>query len=241
MGVLGILVLLFAWQVSGVLGMINPFFTSYPTRIASALFDLFLSGFIYKHLARSALEFFIGIGIGVFCGVVLGVAIGWYKTVHGLVNSFVTVFYLTPVIALVPLLIVWFGVGVLTKIIVVSLAVFFPMVINVRTGVRNVNPDFVRTAKSFGAGNFQILYTVALPSSFPYILSGLRLSIGRGLMGVIVSELYGAQAGLGYLLTLFSSTFQIDKLMAVILIFIVTGVFLTQLVHLAEEKFKFWV
>lgn len=238
LGILAIAALLILWQMAATLGWVNPFFTSYPSKIFLALADLFASGFVYKHLMRSALELFLGLTIGVFLGVVFGILIGWYKTLHGLLNSFMTVFYITPVIALVPLLIVWFGVGVLAKVIVVSMAVFFPMVINVRAGTKSVNPDYIRTARSFGASDFQIFHSVALPSSLPYILSGLRLSIGRGLMGVIIAELYGSSAGLGYLMTLFSSTFQIDKLMAVILIFIVSGVGLTALVQAAERRLE---
>ncbi|MDP2632253.1 MAG: ABC transporter permease [Candidatus Curtissbacteria bacterium] len=238
-GLFAIFFLLVIWQIFATSGIINPFFTSYPTKILSSLINLFSSGFIYKHLTTSAYEFFLGLLIGVSLGIILGIAIGWYKTINNLANTFVTIFYVTPVIALIPLLIVWFGVGVTTKIVVVALATFFPMVINVRTGIRNVNPEHVRVAKSFGAGDFQIFCTVALPHSLPYILSGLRLSLGRALAGVIVAELYGARSGLGYLMTLFSSTFAIDKLMAVILIFIATGITLTQIIHFAEQRLKY--
>ncbi len=238
LGIGAIVLLLIAWQIAATAGWINPFFTSYPSKIFSAFVELFVSGFIFKHLGRSALELFVGLTIGVCLGVVFGVLTGWYKAAQGLLGSFVTTFYVTPVIVLVPLLIVWFGVGVTVKVIVVSLAVFFPMVINVRAGIKNIDPDFIRTARAFGANDLQIFSTVALPSSLPYILSGLRLSIGRGLMGVIVAELYGSGAGLGYLMTLFSSTFQIDKLMAVIVIFIVAGVGMTGLVQMAEDKVR---
>lgn len=237
-GLFAIFFLLVIWQILATSGIINPFFTSYPTKILNSLIQLFSSGFIYKHLARSALEFSLGLAIGTSLGVIFGIALGWYKTVNSFLNTFVTIFYVTPAIALIPLLIVWFGVGIMTKVLVVTLATFFPMIISVRTGIKNINPDFLKVAKSFGANDLQFFYTVAIPSSIPFILSGLRLSVGRALAGVIVAELYGAGAGLGYLMTLFSSTFQMDKLMAVLLIIVLVGVSLTQLIHFFEEKYR---
>ncbi len=239
LGLIGIVFFLIIWQFVGSNGIINPLFISYPSQIATSLLYFFSSGFIYSHIFISMQEFLIGYIVAILLGVLVGILIGWYKLIYGFTNIFIIVLYVTPVVAFIPLLMLWLGITLWSKIVIVALFAFFPIVINTSTGIKATNPEFVKVARSFGANDFKLFTTVAIPSSFPYILSGMRLAAGRALIGVVVSELYGSQGGLGYLLTLFGSTFQTDRLMASIFIITLIGVTVIGIIQLIEKRLVF--
>jgi len=236
LGFLTLFSLLVAWEIVGRTAIVNPIFTSYPSQVVVSLLGLLKDSTFYPNALISFNEFAVGFVIAVVLGVVLGLLLGWFGILERLFDSTITIFYITPIIVFLPLFIVWFGVTFLSKVIIVFALTFFPVLINTQSGVKAVDKNLVRVAKSFGASQFQTLRGIVLPSTTPFILSGIRLGIGRALIGVIVAEFYGANGGLGYLLALYGSTFQIGKYMAIILIMIVVGLFLNQTVYYFERK-----
>src|SRR5438128_1965887 len=239
-GTAAMLVFLAFWEMSVALAWVNPLFTSSPSRILRAGYDMFADGSIYEHIQVSAFEFFVGYGAAIIIGVPLGILMGWYSRVNAVLDPFVSALYATPRIALLPLLMIWFGIGLMSKVAIVFLGAVFPILVNTITGVRTINADFVKVSRSFGANDRQIFLTVALPSSVPLLLTGLRLGLGHALVGIVVGEMYGATHGLGFLIATSGARFQTDKLMVGIILIAAAGVALTELLRLIERRFERW-
>jgi len=165
---------------------------------------------------------------------------GWYRRFNAVLDPFVSALYATPRIALLPLLMIWFGIGFASKMAIVFLGAVFPIVVNTITGVRTLDADFVKVARSFGGNDRQLFVTVALPSSVPLLLSGLRLGLGHALIGIVVGEMYGATSGIGYLITVSGARFQTDKVMVGIIIIALAGILLTGLLRAIERRFERW-
>jgi NitT/TauT family transport system permease protein len=153
----------------------------------------------------------------------LGILMGWYGRLNAILDPFVSALYATPRIALLPLIMIWFGIGIESKIAIVFLGAVFPILVNTVTGVRTISADFVKVARSFGASDRQMFMTVALPSSVPLLLSGLRLGLGHALIGIVVGEMYGAHYGIGHLIAVSGARFQTDAVMVGIIIIAATG------------------
>jgi ABC-type nitrate/sulfonate/bicarbonate transport system permease component len=234
------LVFLAFWEMSVALAWVNPLFTSSPSRILRAGYDMFADGSIYEHIQVSAFEFFVGYGAAIIIGVPLGIVMGWYSRVNAVLDPFVSALYATPRIALLPLVMIWFGIGVMSKIAIVFLGAIFPILVNTITGVRTINADFVKVARSFGSNDRQMFLTVALPSSVPLLLTGLRLGLGHALVGIVVGEMYGATHGLGFLIATAGARFQTDKVMVGIILIASAGVAMTELLRRIERRFERW-
>ncbi len=157
-----------------------------------------------------------------------------------MLDPFVTALYATPRIALLPLVMIWFGIGIASKIAIVFLGAIFPILVNTITGVRTMNADFVKVARSFGSTDRQLFLTVALPSSIPMLLTGLRLGLAHALVGIVVGEMYGAQHGIGFMIAVAGARFQTDKVMVGIIIIAGAGIALTELLRLIERRFERW-
>jgi NitT/TauT family transport system permease protein len=240
LGTLAMAAFLVLWEVAIADGWINPLFTSSPSRIVLAGYAMFADGSIYPHLAVSGYEFAVGYGLAILIGVPLGILMGWYGRVNAVLDPFVTTLYATPRIALLPLMMIWFGIGVMSKVAIVFLGAIFPILVNTITGMRTINADFVKVARSFGAHDWQMFLTVALPSSVPLLLTGLRLGLGHALVGIVVGEMYGATHGLGYLIAISGSRFQTDRLMVGIILIAGAGLVLTELLRRIEKRFEQW-
>jgi ABC-type nitrate/sulfonate/bicarbonate transport system permease component len=239
-GLLGWLVVLTAWEVTVRLELVNTNFIASPTQIAAALVELVREGDLWHDLAVSGRELAFGLGLSIIVGVSLGLLMGWYRWLRELLDPFVNALYATPRIALIPLIILWFGIGIESKIVIVFLTSVFEVLVNTSAGVRSIDEGIIRTARSFGASSMQIFRTVALPSSVPFILTGLRLAVGRGLTGVVVGELFAAQAGIGHGLTQSAQLFRIDAMFAYLAIIAVTGIVLVSLLTKLERRFDAW-
>ncbi|MGH3437687.1 MAG: ABC transporter permease, partial [Sciscionella sp.] len=211
-----------------------------PGDVIGAFRDMFSSSSIWVDLRASGEELLYGFLLAAGVGILLGLAIGWYRRVGYIFDPFINFFYAVPRIALFPLLIIWLGIGLTSKISLVFLVGVFPVIINTSSGVRNLDPQLLRTARCFGASDLQIFRTVALPGSVPFILSGLRLAVGQSLIGVFVAELLGAQHGIGMLMTNAGDQFQTATVFAGLFIFALAGVLLTSLVRRAERHFDAW-
>jgi NitT/TauT family transport system permease protein len=239
-GTVSVLAFLVLWEAVAQLGLVNPLFTSSPSRIAAAGYELFASGTIYGDLAASGLEFFAGYGLAILIGVPLGVLMGWYSRVDAALDPFVSALYATPRIALLPLVLIWFGIGLMSKIAIVFLGAVFPILVNTITGMRTVDADFIKVARSFGSSDRQLFLKVALPSSVPLLLAGLRLGLGHGLIGIVVGEMFGATQGLGYLISVAGARFQTDKVMVGIIIIAAAGLAMTWILRRIERRFERW-
>jgi ABC-type nitrate/sulfonate/bicarbonate transport system permease component len=228
------------WELAVALKWVNPLFTSAPTRILRAGWEMFADGSIYEHLQVSGYEFAVGYGLAVIVGVPLGILMGWYRRINAVLDPFVSALYATPRIALLPLVMIWFGIGLGSKIAIVFLGAIFPILVNTITGVRTVEADFIKVARSFGSNDWQMFKTVALPSSVPMLLSGLRLGLGHALVGIVVGEMYGATHGLGFLIAQSGARFQTDKVMVGIILIAAAGVALAELLRAVERRFERW-
>jgi NitT/TauT family transport system permease protein len=240
LGFFAILGFLIFWEVAVAQAWINPLFTSSPLRIVRSGYQAFADGSIYNDLSVSAIEFALGYGLAVIVGVPLGILMGWYRRLNALLEPFVNALYATPRIALMPLVIIWFGVDMSSKVAIIFLSTVFPILVNTMTGVRTIDRDFVKVARSFGASDSQLFLTVALPSSVPNLLTGLRLGLGHALIGIVVGEMYGASAGIGYMMQMAGSTFQTDRVMVGIIIIAAAGMALTHVLKMIEHRFEMW-
>jgi NitT/TauT family transport system permease protein len=235
-----VLAFLAFWEGAVSLGWVNPLFTSAPSRIAAAAAEMFADGSMFEHLKVSGLEFAVGYGLAVIVAVPLGILMGWYRRFNAVLDPFVSALYATPRIALLPLMMIWLGIGLASKIAIVFLGAIFPILVNTITGVRTLDANFIRVARSFGSNDWQLFLTVALPSSVPLLLSGLRLGLGHALIGIVVAEMYGATHGLGFLISVAGARFQTDKVMVGIVIIALAGILMTGLLRLIERRFEGW-
>jgi NitT/TauT family transport system permease protein len=231
-----------AWSVYNPIPFlrVNPMFMSAPSLIWAAAVQLFVSGEIYNDLYISAIEFAWGYFLSVIFAIPFGIAIGWYKKLAYTFDPYVNAMNATPRVALLPLVIIWLGIGVLSKVGIIFLGCVFPLMINTRDGVKTTPVNLLNAARSFGASEWQIFKSVVLPSTVPFILTGLRLAVGRGLIGVMVGELYAATAGIGFMITVAGATFQTDKVFVGVLIFAISGMFLTEILDRMERRFDKW-
>jgi ABC-type nitrate/sulfonate/bicarbonate transport system permease component len=241
LGTAAVILFLTAWELCGnTLQLINPMFMSAPSFVFTAAYQMFASGEIYNDLYVSGIEFVWGYLLSVLVAVPFGIAIGWYKRFAYICDPFVNAMNATPRIALLPLVIIWLGIGIISKVGIIFLGAVFPLLINTRDGVKTTPHNLLTAARSFGASDWQIFKSVVLPSTVPFILTGLRLAVGRALIGVMVGELYAATAGIGFMITVAGATFQTDKVFVGVLIFAVSGMTLTAVIDHYEHRFDKW-
>jgi NitT/TauT family transport system permease protein len=241
LGTASVIVFLTIWELCGnTLQLINPMFMSAPSLVFKAAVQLFASGEIWNDLRVSGIEFAWGYLLSVVVAIPFGIAIGWYKKLAYICDPFVNAMNATPRVALLPLVIIWLGIGILSKVGIIFLGAVFPLLINTRDGVKTTPHNLLTAARSFGASEWQIFKSVVLPSTVPFILTGLRLAVGRALIGVMVGELYAATAGIGFMITVAGATFQTDKVFVGVLIFAITGMIATDMLDRIEQRFDKW-
>ncbi len=241
LGTISVTIFLTLWELVGnTFQLINPMFMSAPSLIWKAGVDMFASGEIYNDLYISGIELAGGYLLSAVVAVPFGIAIGWYKKVAYIFDPFVNAMNATPRVALLPLVIIWLGIGILSKVGIIFLGAVFPILINARDGVKTTPSNLLTAARSFGASEWMLFKTVVLPSTVPFILTGLRLGLGRAIVGVMVGELYAATAGIGFMITVAGATFQTDKVFVGVLIFALTGMIGTELITRVEKRFNRW-
>ena len=241
LGGVSVFIFLAIWELCGnTFQLINPMFMSAPSLIIKAAWQMFASGEIWNDLYISGIEFVWGYVLSIVVAIPFGIAIGWYKKFAYVCDPFVNAMNATPRVALLPLVIIWLGIGILSKVGIIFLGAVFPLLINTRDGVKTTPANLLTAARSFGASEWQIFKSVVLPSTVPFILTGLRLAVGRALIGVMVGELYAATAGIGFMITVAGATFQTDKVFVGVLIFAISGMVLTDLIDRYEARFDKW-
>ncbi len=238
----GIAVLLFviAWEAVVRFGLVNPLFSSSPSRIAATFVQMVHEGSLGQDIRVSGAEFLLGYSLAVAVGILLGLAMGWYADVAAVLQPFVAALYSTPRIALLPLLIIWLGIGIWSKVAVVFLVAVFQVLISTEAGVRAADESLIRTARSFGANDRQIFMSIVLPGAVPYLIAGLRLGLGQALVGIVVGELYAATAGVGYEIAVAGETFQTDRVFVGIVILALAAIILMWCLRRLEMKFESW-
>jgi NitT/TauT family transport system permease protein len=239
-GILSVLGGLLVWELISRLFVANPLFLAAPSQIVQAIYSLTLSGEMQRHLAISAVEFALGYVIASALGIVLGFAMASSSTAKRALQPWVSGLYATPTIALAPLFILWLGIGIWSKVLVVIFLVLFPVTINTEAGLRTTSERLIEMLRSFGASPRQIFFKVSLPSAMPFILAGLRLGIGRGLIGVVVAELFGSRAGLGRLISQSADAFNMPELFAGVVVLAVAGIVMTAGFTWLEGKLVPW-
>jgi NitT/TauT family transport system permease protein len=242
LGTISVTLFLLTWEFAGnTLQLINPMFMSAPSLVYNAAINLFITtGEIWNDLRVSALEFAWGYGLSVAFAIPFGILCGWYKKFAYTFDPFIDALNATPRVALLPLIIIWLGIGILSKVGIVFLGAIFPIMISCREGVKTTPANLINAAKSFGANEWQMFKSVVLPSTLPFIITGLRLGVGRALIGVMVGELYAATAGIGFMITVAGATFQTDKVFVGVLVFSVSGIVFNEVLTQLEKKFATW-
>jgi NitT/TauT family transport system permease protein len=215
-------------------------FFTVPSRILGTLWQMFASGAIWAPLGVSAAAFALGLAVAIVVGLPLGVLLGRSKTLNAMFDPFVTAFNATPRLVFLPLLMLWLGIGMWSKIAIVFLGAVFPLLINTHEGVRNADKVLINVVRSFGATEWDVARLVVIPNSLPFIVVGLRLAIGRAILGVVVAEFFGAQAGLGVIMVRAASSFNVDVVFAGLIVFAGLSLIMTGLVKVLEERMSRW-
>lgn len=240
LGFLAVAIFLAAWQAVFLFVPFNKLFISKPDLIWDALVELIVSGDLMRDLAVSAVPFIYGFSAAVIVGVTVGIVMGWRERVAYALDPIMTIFYASPLVALAPLVIVFFGVGISGKAIIIFLLSVFPFIFNAQAGVRAVDRLLINVVRSLGGSERDLYLKVIVPSVLPYIVAGARIAVGRGLIGILVGEFFAASEGIGYAIARFGDLFALDKMFACILAIMVIAVVLTEGIRWAERAAFPW-
>jgi ABC-type nitrate/sulfonate/bicarbonate transport system permease component len=235
---LSIFVLFVAWEYFGRLA--NPILFTYPTAIIRAFIGLVASGELQSYMKESLLVLLYASILSVVVGVLLGVVMGRFSIVDWATDIYVSALYSMPMVAMVPLIVLWFGFKVPAKVIIVFLFMVFPILLNTYQGVKDVDRNLQEVARSFCSTEGQLWRHLIIPSAIPFIVVGVRLAIGRGLVGMIVAEFYTSVTGLGYMIVRYANAFETDKLFVPIVVVMILGVGLMWLAKWAEGRIAPW-
>jgi len=235
-----LLITVIVWQIMWSAGKLSPLFMSGPSAIAKRFWEDLLHGHLLDDMAYSGKNFLIGFVLAAFAGVILGVIIGWYKRVEMITGPFTSALYATPRVAMVPLIIIWFGIGMWSKVFIVFISAFFPILINTIGGIQAVDRDLLKAARAFCATDRQIFTTVAIPGAVPFILTGIRQGVALGLIGVVVGEMFGGSQGIGFMVAYGGQTFATDTLFVGVLIIALSGIVLSAAAEQLEKRFSRW-
>lgn len=233
-----IAVTLIAWEVFG--RQINPLFMSYPTKIFAAAIEMTQSGVLLKALWESLRTLCLGYAAASVVGVGFGLLLGRYRDLEAAFDWLINGLYATPLVALIPLVILWLGLDFPAKFFIVFLLAIFPILINTMTGVRNVNRAYIDVGVAFVASERDIFRKIIFPAALPYIMAGLRLGIGRAIIGMVTAEFFTAIGGLGGLVVTYGNKFRTDEMLVPVLILMLFGIGLTGLLYRAERAIAPW-
>jgi NitT/TauT family transport system permease protein len=233
-----VVLILIVWEIVG--PFISPIFFTYPSKIAVAFYDTTVSGELPYYLGQSLEVMVYGLSVALLVGIPLGIAMARFKRLDWALDLPINALYATPLVAVVPLLVLWFGIYLKAKIIVVFLFAVFPVLINTYQGVRECDKNMLEVARSFRSGEWQMWQDVLFPFAVPYIIAGIRLAIGRGLIGMIIAEFYTTISGLGFMITRYANVFEMDKVFVPVIVLMVLGVSLTSLLKWTGRRIAPW-
>jgi NitT/TauT family transport system permease protein len=231
---------LLIWEIA-CRAFIKPLFLPAPTDILAAFGQTLASGELLRQLSQTLAVLAVGFGLAVVTGMALGILMGTFRLAAKLLDPYVNAFYAMPTVALVPLVVIWLGLDFEAKVFLTWLVGVFPIVINAQTGVRNIPPSYIETARSFGCSHGQMFWKVVLPAAIPFFVAGLRLGLGRALVGVVVAEMFTALSGLGYMVTFYGNTFKTALMFVPIITLAVLSIAITEVIRWAERRISPWM
>jgi NitT/TauT family transport system permease protein len=233
-----LVIVLGGWEYFG--RQTNPVLFTYPTAVAQAAVKMIASGELWKYLSQSLVVLFAGLGLASIFGIALGLLMARVRVIDIALDTYITALYSIPSVALVPVLVLWFGFEMTAKTAVVFLFTFFPIVINTYQGVKNVDERLIEVGRAFRCSERDLWTHIVLPAALPFIVAGLRLAIGRGLIGMVLADLYTAITGIGYLIARYASTYRTDAMFVPVVTLGVLGITLTGLLRFVERRLTPW-
>ncbi len=236
--IVSVVAVLALWQYVG--SGIDPVLFTTPSAVAQAAYGMIVSGELWNYLWPSLVIFAAGLTIAAVVGVATGLALARFWVIDVAFGVYITFLYSIPAVALVPLIVLWAGFESTAKIIVLFLFAFFPMAINTYQGVKNVDPRLIEVGRSFRCSERQLWANIVLPGALPFIVTGLRLAVGRGLIGMVLADQYTAISGIGYLIVRTAATYQVDKMFVPIVTLGILGITLTALLRVLERRVAPW-
>jgi NitT/TauT family transport system permease protein len=239
-GAISIFAGLVLWEILARALLENELLIPPPSSVAHTFWRLLISGELAKHFQATLIEFAYGFSAACVLGVILGYLMGMYRWFDNILDPWIAMLYSIPVIALVPLIIIWFGIGILSKIVIVFKITLVAIILNTAAGIRNLDPVWLELGKSLRLSPWQTTYKIRLPGALPYIITGMRLGVGRALLAVVVAELMAANAGLGYLLRDSSETWDSPKLFVTVILLALIGLVSFNLIKRFEQKIAPW-
>jgi NitT/TauT family transport system permease protein len=239
-GALGFIIVLVVWELVVGAGFVKASLLSSPTRIVTAAMADFGTGVIWPHIGTSFLEWLVGFTVALVIAIPLGFVLGSFKRAEFLVDPMLAALYATPTVALVPLIILLFGVGLPSKFAVVFLEAWITLTVSTINGVQSADRRYLDIARSFRAPPGLVLRSVTIPSSIPFIITGMRIAAGRGLVGVIVAEFIASNIGLGFYISLNGTTLNTSRVMLGIVLIGAFGIFVGELIRRVERRFDVW-
>lgn len=235
-----IIVLLGIWEVVPRLGLVDRVFFPPFSEVVQAFWRMLISGDLWAHFSASIVRSALGFFIAIIIAVPLGLLLGWYPLAHELFNPVLEIFRNTAALALLPVFILFLGVGEVSKVSIIIFACIWPILLNTINAVKEVDPLFIKSAKSMNLNDFQIFRKVILPASVPTIFTGIRMAGTGAILVLIAAEMIGAKEGLGYLITFTQFNFQIAEMYAGILTISILGVVINQVLLTIEKQFSKW-
>jgi ABC-type nitrate/sulfonate/bicarbonate transport system permease component len=238
--VLSVLGGLALWELVGRYVVTNPILFAPFSKVLEAGWALLVSGELMQDLAVSASEFAIGFGLATFIGVAVGFLMATNRAAQDILDPWVSFFYSSPLVALIPFFILVFGVGISSKIAIIFTVAIFPILLNAFVGIRSASADLLEVGAAFNCTRAQIFSKILFPAALPFVIVGLRLGIGRALTGVVVSELFGSTAGLGWLIGTAGQSFDTPTVLFGVLMFSVLGVAMVEALKWIERLLAPW-
>jgi NitT/TauT family transport system permease protein len=219
---------------------VDPVLFTSPSKVAVAAYKMVLSGELWTYLWPSLVVLAIGFAFAVVFGIGMGLLLARFWVLDVALTVYITFLYSIPSVALVPLIVLWAGFDTTAKVIILFLFAFFPMVINTYQGVKSVDPKLLEVGRAFRCSERQLWANIVIPAALPFIVTGLRLALGRALIGMVLADLYTAISGIGYLIVRTASTYQVDKMFVPIVTLGLLGVTFTALLRLMEKYVAPW-
>jgi len=230
---------LLAWEVYG--RILHSAIFTYPSAIFHAFVDVVRNGELAFYLSSSLIVLALGLLLAIVVGIPVGILMGRMAILEDVLDPYVNALYATPLVAVIPLVVLWLGFQVKAKVALVFLFCVFPVLLNTYQGVKHTDGKLVEVGRSFCSGEWQLWRDLIVPSAIPFIIAGVRLAIGRGLVGMVVAEFYTSISGLGYMIVQYANTFRMDRLFVPIVVLMILGVGLTGFLRALEQRIAPWL